>query len=238
MATSEPTQKVKMALCILSGNQCAFPDCDAPIFKDGSIVGEICHIHGQREGSSRYRADLTDQEIHGIENLTLLCREHHKIVDDHEDQYDADWLRRVKREHESKSMSTPSSVLHRLIEALAPSVPEDWWERPGAPVFRLGLASSRRDPEWTYSVDVNQVDGGDIGKVRYQYKLGERDHEAADAFLRSRGKWHLEDLKFVPQGEPLELQLTFWWDGAPRSVTYRWAEERFFQGSDWEEVFR
>ena len=80
----EPSSKVKFALFTLSANQCAFPGCDAPLFEEGSIVGDVCHINGQRPGSARYTEGLSDEELHGIANLVLLCKKHHKIVDDDE----------------------------------------------------------------------------------------------------------------------------------------------------------
>jgi hypothetical protein len=66
---------------------------------------------------------LGDEELHAIENLILLCPKHHKIVDEHPEQYDAARLRRIKADHESRVDTTPSPVLHRLIEALARARP-------------------------------------------------------------------------------------------------------------------
>lgn len=189
----EPSSKVKFALFTLSANQCAFPGCDAPLFEEGSIVGDVCHINGQRPGSARYTEGLSDEELHGIANLVLLCKKHHKIVDDDEGKYNADWLRRKKAEHEARATITPTTVLHWLIDALAPEVPEKWWERPGAPVFQFNLDSTRRD-EWIFRVGVRQIDGGDIGKLRYRYRHGDLEYDIRDADLRKQRRWRLENL--------------------------------------------
>lgn len=227
---SGPRQNVKFALFALSGNQCAFPDCDASMFEEGTIVGEICHIHAQQPGGPRYKNGLIGKELHSIENLVLLCQKHHKIVDENPVQYDAARLKEIKEDHESRAAITPNQVLHRLIEVLTPEVPDNWWERPSAPVFHLNLASSRPpDRSWVFEVGLEQVDGGDIGNLHYRYRLGEIEHELKKPTLLKSRKWQLGNLDFRPRGEPFELELKFWWAGAERSVTYRWETEAAFQ---------
>ena len=112
-------------------------------------------------------------------------------------------------------------------------MPDNWWERPAAPVFHLGLASSRpKSGQWTLQIQLDQVDGGDIGKPRFAYRRGKDVTQPEAPTLRSRRKWRLSDLTFVPEGVPLELILTFWWDGAERTVTYHWDKEVQFQTAD------
>lgn len=173
---------------------------------------------------------LTDDKLHGIENLILLCAKHHKIVDDHPDQYHADRLRKIKADHESRAAQTPAPVLRRLIEVLAPQVPDDWWDRPSAPIFHLHPASSRPpEGQWTFEIGLEQLDGGDIGSLRFAYSLTVSTLDfKAPTVLRKR-KWRLDPLTFKPQGQPFELHLRFWWDGAERTVIYHWDTEASFQ---------
>lgn len=63
-----------------------------------SLLGEIAHIVGEKESAARGRAAYTGSR-NDPENLILLCREHHKIVDDHESLYSADRLRKVRADH-------------------------------------------------------------------------------------------------------------------------------------------
>jgi hypothetical protein len=79
---STPTVK---RLFAVSGNKCAFPDCFQPLVDpaSGSIVGEVCHIKGDKSGAARYDAAQNSKE-HGFGNLILLCGAHHKIIDDKE----------------------------------------------------------------------------------------------------------------------------------------------------------
>ena len=52
MSYSVPTLKKLFAL---SGNECAFPGCKAPMVDAGSgiVVGEICHIKGKSPNGIR-----------------------------------------------------------------------------------------------------------------------------------------------------------------------------------------
>ncbi|MDQ8754921.1 hypothetical protein RCO27_01650 [Sphingosinicella sp. LHD-64] len=63
-----------------------------------SLLGEIAHIVGEKESAARGRTVWTGSR-NDPENLILLCREHHKIVDDHEALYPADRLRKVRADH-------------------------------------------------------------------------------------------------------------------------------------------
>lgn len=63
-----------------------------------SLLGEIAHIVGEKESAARGRAACTGSR-NDPENLILLCREHHKIVDDHESLYPADRLRKLRADH-------------------------------------------------------------------------------------------------------------------------------------------
>ncbi|MGB7520230.1 MAG: hypothetical protein WA896_11420, partial [Spirulinaceae cyanobacterium] len=55
MSRLEPTPRTVKRLFALSGNQCAFPSCDAKIAdKQGNILGQICHIEAANQGGERY----------------------------------------------------------------------------------------------------------------------------------------------------------------------------------------
>lgn len=63
-----------------------------------SLTGEIAHIVGSKRraarGSVSFSGDRDDPE-----NLMLLCREHHKIVDDNEDEYPVERLHKIRAEY-------------------------------------------------------------------------------------------------------------------------------------------
>lgn len=94
---SGPSEKTIKRLFAMSGNLCAFPGCPSPIVESSGVIsGEICHIHASKAGGPRFDVAQNDAERHGYDNLLLLCRRHHKIVDDQHIVYTADALREIK----------------------------------------------------------------------------------------------------------------------------------------------
>lgn len=238
MSESRPRQNVRIALFALSGNECAFPDCDAPVFDQGSVVGEIAHIHGRKPSAARYEDVLSDEEINSIENLILLCSPHHKIVDDGPDEFDADRLRQMKKDHESRAATTSSEVPAQLVNALAPPAPDEWRERPGAPVFHFDLSSNKpQGQRWTFNVGVRQISGGEIGVLRFRFLHGLHADEWLEAHMREAGLWRLGDRQVAPQQDLFSVELKLWWDGAERVFARRWATEDDFQTAKWTDEY-
>lgn len=92
-----PTIATIKKLFALSGNRCAYPGCGAPIVEDSELVsGEICHIKAQNKNGPRYDASQTEKERHAPDNLILLCRRCHAIVDNDTANWTVDALRQIK----------------------------------------------------------------------------------------------------------------------------------------------
>lgn len=89
-----------------SGNICAYPDCkkvlvaDETLTDDPSVVGEEAHIVGRKVDGPRGISDLTEEQRDYYGNLILLCRNHHKKVDDQHNQYSVKLLTEYKRNQE------------------------------------------------------------------------------------------------------------------------------------------
>ena len=115
---SRPSRRTEKVLFARSGNRCACPGCDQLLTHQEepcaavTVVGEVCHIHGRREGSPRWNPTLSEEERNAYPNLILLCPNHHKIVDGDPKTYTVDVLREWKSDHESRSVAAE-------IEALA-----------------------------------------------------------------------------------------------------------------------
>jgi predicted restriction endonuclease len=83
MPISDKTRKI---LWGRSGNRCAF--CrhelviDATTADDESVIGEECHILSRKGQGPRYDSSYPSEQLDEAENLILLCRIHHKMVDD------------------------------------------------------------------------------------------------------------------------------------------------------------
>lgn len=101
MAISDKTRKV---LWGRSGNRCAI--CRQRLVVDEtsadaeSVVGDECHIHSGAPNGPRHDPTVNPQNLDGLENLLLLCRVHHKMVDDQFETYTAELLRSIKSNHE------------------------------------------------------------------------------------------------------------------------------------------
>lgn len=84
-----------------SGNMCAFPGCNSLIVDGaGNVIGEICHIAAQSPGGPRYDDRQTEAERHEVDNLLLLCANHHKIIDGNEAAYPVHLLKGMKAARE------------------------------------------------------------------------------------------------------------------------------------------
>ncbi|WP_340104900.1 HNH endonuclease [Rhodohalobacter sp. 8-1] len=89
-----------------SGNRCAYEGCknelviDETITDDDSIIGEEAHIVARKENGPRGNHDLSQAERDEYSNLILLCRNHHKEIDDQVKKYTVEALLEMKRKHE------------------------------------------------------------------------------------------------------------------------------------------
>jgi hypothetical protein len=97
-----PKQEVVRRLYLLSGNQCAFPDCTHPIIlHDGTYVGELCHIRAAEHGGERFDSSQTNEDRRSYDNLMFLCHDHHVITND-VSKYSAEQMAEIKANHESR----------------------------------------------------------------------------------------------------------------------------------------
>jgi hypothetical protein len=101
------TNKTRKILWVESGGRCAIPTCRKQVLTpatptdDPSIFGEEAHIvpDALRGPRKHGRKGMTQKEIDSHGNLILLCRTHHKMVDDQEIYYTIELLRQIKHEH-------------------------------------------------------------------------------------------------------------------------------------------
>jgi len=104
------TDKTRKSLWGRSANRCAI--CrhelvvDATAADDESVVGDECHIVSGKGQGPRYDAAFSSDRVDKPDNLILLCRVHHKMVDDQHETYTVDVLRRLKANHEKWVSST------------------------------------------------------------------------------------------------------------------------------------
>lgn len=89
-----------------SGGRCSFPECpvrlvmDATETDDLSIVGDEAHIVAREPDGPRGVSSLTPEARDKYDNLILLCKIHHKLVDDQPGEYTVERLQHFKAHHE------------------------------------------------------------------------------------------------------------------------------------------
>lgn len=87
-----------------SGNVCAL--CKVPLVSERtaddpeSVVGDEAHIAARSPGGPRY-GECDPAKADAYDNLILLCKIDHKIVDDQVQEFTTERLLRTKAEHES-----------------------------------------------------------------------------------------------------------------------------------------
>ncbi len=124
MSISDKTRKT---LWGRSGNRCA--DCRQELVIEGtpadneSVVGEECHIVSGKPNGPRYDSEVPAERLDDPENLILLCRVHHKMVDDQNETFTVQALQELKAKHEKWVASTlrdgtevPGAGLRRVKE--------------------------------------------------------------------------------------------------------------------------
>lgn len=99
MAITDKTRKILQAK---SGKRCAI--CKTELIMNSKsinniIVGDECHIISKQKNGPRYHPD------HGIkldnyENLILLCKTHHILIDNDPEEYSVEKLKKIKKDHE------------------------------------------------------------------------------------------------------------------------------------------
>lgn len=112
-----PTESTLKRLFAHSGNRCPFPNCKATLTFNDTLVGEVCHIKGEKPGAARYDASQTDQERQAYDNLIAMCPTHHTVIDDDEDAYTVQRILKMKTDHEAKTTEMPEADAARVVGA-------------------------------------------------------------------------------------------------------------------------
>ena len=114
---------------------CSFPDCKKNLFidrtetDDETLIGEMCHIIAEADNGPRGDSSFPMDKRNVYENLILMCRNHHRIIDSQTNTYSIDLLRKMKSDHEGwiKSFNTIDPVKQRDDETYSGYIDE--WEK-------------------------------------------------------------------------------------------------------------
>lgn len=98
------TDKTRKVLWGRSGSLCAFCKTrmviDASEVNAESVVGDECHIISGAPNGPRHDPKFGQDSLDSLDNLILLCRVHHKLVDDQPETFTAEALQQLKTNHE------------------------------------------------------------------------------------------------------------------------------------------
>lgn len=98
MAISDRTRKLLWAK---SGNRCAICKTELLSQKESEDfnIGEECHIISGKTNGPRYKQEFGEYD--SVDNLILLCRNHHREIDELTDSYTEELLVYMKMNHEN-----------------------------------------------------------------------------------------------------------------------------------------
>src|ERR1700721_349403 len=92
----------RVAIWGRAGGRCSDSECRRVLIHrpdeaaDPSLIGEVCHIKAKASGGPRYDENYPEEFRESYDNLLLMCRIHHKIIDDHPQIYSVEKLRAIK----------------------------------------------------------------------------------------------------------------------------------------------
>jgi len=114
MVISDRTRK---NLWAKSGNRCSI--CKTELFsgqknEDEFNIGEECHIISRKQNGPRHKSNLENYDTY--DNLILLCRNHHKEIDELTDTYTEELLRYMKLNHENWVKTTLTDSINNSKE--------------------------------------------------------------------------------------------------------------------------
>lgn len=119
------TDKTRKILWARSGNRCAFCRLELVMSEtatdDAAVIGDECHIVSAKPNGPRSSKKLSAAECDKPANLLLLCKVHHKQVDDQENTFTIECLTALKIQHEewvNNSLSHKSAQQQLTIQFL------------------------------------------------------------------------------------------------------------------------
>ena len=114
-------EQVRMKLWAISGGRCEM--CNRLLYQDLTFgvdgnFGEMAHIHAVSEGGPRHKYGMSKEEKNNIDNLMLLCEEHHHLVDTNPEDFSEGLLVQKKIAHEKRIREVtgiPSEQTCRIV---------------------------------------------------------------------------------------------------------------------------
>lgn len=114
-----PTPSTLRKIHVLSGNQCAKPGCNTVLVNsNGTFVASVCHIYAAEENGPRPNDSLTPEQKRSPDNLILLCKICHEIVDTEEENHPPELLIKWKRDREKIFSEIGDTLKNSYLEQI------------------------------------------------------------------------------------------------------------------------
>jgi len=120
-----------------------------------AVIGEECHIIGRKPSGSRHDPEA-NVDLDTYDNLVLLCRNHHKLIDDQPTEYGIERLKRIKVNHEKWVRDTLDENVARQTGQEKPTLDEITL----LPRIQTGkeLLGVVRGASWTVDTDQSETE--------------------------------------------------------------------------------
>ena len=200
MSISYVPPKVRYLLWAKSAGRCQLNGCNKPLWRDGITqiemnFADVAHIIGDSPQGPRGDATLSEEYCSDVNNLMLLCLDHHRMIDEICLTYSDDVLRQYKLAHETRielltaitSDKTSHVVIYRgNVGQHLPNIDyrEVWkamfptWYPSGRLPVELGLSNSafQDDEEGFWEIEEKNLERQFGGKVKPLIEANERNH--------------------------------------------------------------
>ena len=102
-----PNELTKMMLIANAGGRCQFSGCNKQLFIDSITMKElnntnIAHIVASSSDGPRGDENSSEELSNKLENLMLMCQEHHKLIDERHTEYTVEKLQEMKKVQEEE----------------------------------------------------------------------------------------------------------------------------------------
>lgn len=81
----------------------------------GEFIAQLCHIEAAEPGGERFNPKMTNEERRSVENLLLLCYDHH-ITTNNVAEYSVARLKKMKADHEALYADPTEKILASFID--------------------------------------------------------------------------------------------------------------------------
>ena len=209
------SEKSRKTLWARSGNRCAICRIELVAEKDDNDVnlnlGEECHIISSKTKGPRHKRNYLDY-YDAYSNLILLCRNHHRMIDEQHETYSEKLLHKIKNNREKWVKSTidkaakgDSKDYNRVLKKLTSGKEIiDIVNGMYASVFDHDVLMSQEEVDIIGSFLQNLRDWGDL----FGMGVIETHQSVEIGFNLSKDLKKIEDLGFMVFGDIRKAKMT------------------------------